>query len=140
VFFGGGFLAWVVLLVATMRTLGLTNTLFDNFLTNWDNAYFDGDHSYWRRKDNSINYREKEEHYEYYVPLAGFKKEDIAARIDEGRVHIVAKRNESTASYSFVLPDDEIELSSLSAKHEDGLLTVKIPKSEKAKAITIAID
>ncbi|MAH47202.1 hypothetical protein CMI37_15350 [Candidatus Pacearchaeota archaeon] len=124
----------------TMRTLTLTNTLFDNFLTNWDNAYFDGDHSYWRRKDNSINCREKEEHYEYYVPLAGFKKEDIAARLDEGRVHIVAKNeNDSTASYSFALPD-EVDLSSLSAKHEDGLLTVKIPKSEKAKAITIAID
>ena len=123
-----------------MRTLTLTNALFDNFLTNWDNAFFDGDHSYWRRRDSSINCRETEDSHEYYVPLAGFKKEDIAARIDDGRVYILAKRDENTASYSFALPNDEVDISNLSAKHEDGLLTVKIPKSEKAKAITIAID
>ena len=128
-----------MLYVVTMRTLTLTNSLFDNFLTNWDNALFDGDHSYWRRKDNSINYRETEEHYEYYVPLAGFKKEDLAARLDEGRVHIVAKRDESTASYSFALPE-EVDSSNMSAKHEDGLLTITIPKSEKTKATTISID
>jgi HSP20 family molecular chaperone IbpA len=123
-----------------MRTLTLTNTLFDNFLTNWDSAFFEGDHSYWRRLDNSINYREKEENYEYYVPLAGFRKEDIAARLDDGRVHIVAKRDENTASYSFALPSEEVDCSSLSAKYEDGLLTVNIPKSEKVKPTPITID
>jgi HSP20 family protein len=137
--FWGVFLAWVVLNDIIMRTLTMTNTLFDHFLTNWDKAFFDEDYSYWRRNDSSINCREKENSYEYYVPLAGFKKEDIAARLDEGRVHVVAKRYENTASYSFALPD-EVDLSNMSAKHEDGLLTVTIPKTEKAKAITIAID
>tara|TARA_Y100000593_G_scaffold41668_1_gene79888 strand:- start:579 stop:968 length:390 start_codon:yes stop_codon:yes gene_type:complete len=123
-----------------MRTFTMTNSLFDNFLTNWDNAFFDGDHSYWRRRDSSIDCRETEDSYEYYVPLAGFKKEDIAARLDDGRVFIAAKQEEGTTSYSFALPNDDVDTSELSAKHEDGLLTVTVPKSEKAKAITIAID
>ena len=123
-----------------MRTFTMTNALFDNFLTNWDKAFFDGDYSYWRRRDSSIECRETDDSYEYYVPLAGFRKEDIAARVDEGRVHIAAKKGEDTISYSFALPNEEVNTSSLSAKHEDGLLTVNIPKTEKAKAITIAID
>ena len=125
--------------ITIMKTLTLTNSLFDNFLTNWDNAFFEGDHSYWRRKDNSLNFRESEDNYEFYISLAGFKKEDIAARIDDGRVHITAKDGDSAASYSFALPD-EVDASVLSAKHENGLLTITIPKLERAKAITIAID
>tara|TARA_R100000808_G_C2148445_1_gene156592 strand:+ start:654 stop:1022 length:369 start_codon:yes stop_codon:yes gene_type:complete len=122
-----------------MRNIILTNSLFDNLLTNWDNAFFDGN-LHWRKRDSSIDCREDEDSYEYYIPLAGFKKEDIAARIDEGRVYVAANKGEDTAaSCSFALPD-EAEPSSLSAKHEDGLLTITIPKLEKAKAITIAID
>lgn len=124
-----------------MKTLTITNELFNNFITNWDKAFFDGDYSYWRRKDSSVNCRETEDSYEYYVPLAGFKKEDIAAQLDDGRVYIVVKQEEKdTTSCSFALPNDDVDISGLSAKHEDGLLTVTIPKSEKAKAITIAID
>ena len=74
-----------------MRNIILANSLFDSFLTNWDNAFFDGDHSYWRRRDNSINCREDEDSYKYYIPLAGFKKEDLAAKFDDERVNIAAK-------------------------------------------------
>ena len=107
------------------------------FWDEWDKAFLSDDWSHWR--ENIVPHKEHEDHYEYWINLAGFKKEDIAARIDDGRVHITAKDGDSAASYSFALPD-EVDASVLSAKHENGLLTITIPKLERAKAITIAID
>jgi HSP20 family molecular chaperone IbpA len=121
-----------------MTTLKLSNLMFDNFFTNWDRAFFEGDHSYWRR-NNTVKGRELEDSYEYSVPLAGFKKENIKATVHEGEVYIVAKQDDSTASYSFLIPEGG-DASSMSAKHKDGLLTVKIKKKESEKKIELTID
>ena len=121
-----------------MRTLTLTNSLFNNLLTNWDKAFSDEDYSYWRRKGEGVRGVELNDSFEYYEPLAGFKKEDIEATVSEGIVYISAKRGESTAFYSFRAPE-EGDVSKLSAKHEDGLLTVTVSKSEAVKPKTIEI-
>ena len=60
-----------------MRTLTLTNSLFNNLLTNWDKAFSDEDYSYWRRKGEGVRGVELNDSFEYYVPLGGFKKEEI---------------------------------------------------------------
>ena len=121
-----------------MSTLTLTNRLFDNFFTNADRAFFEGDHTYWRR-NNTVKGKELEDSYEYSIPLAGFKKENIKATVDEGEVYIVAKQDDSTASYSFLLPDGG-DISSMSASHKDGMLTVIINKKESEKKIELAIN
>lgn len=122
------------------------HTLFNNFFDDWDRAFFDGDHSYWRRNlstgvnaDSSIRHHDAGDHREVYVPLPGFKKEHIKGEINDGVVHISAERDENSAEYSFVLPDD-VDLSTISTKHEDGLLTVKVEKEAKSKNIEIKID
>ena len=115
----------------------LINRLFDDVFTNYDRAFFNEDHSYWRR-DTHVRSREHEDSYEYYVPLAGFKKEDIKVTIKGDEALVQAKKDENTATYSFLIPEDG-DLSRLSANHEDGLLTVKIEKAEKAKAIEVKI-
>ena len=135
---GGFFLAWFLLNKVIMRTLSLTNSLYDNFLTNWDRAFFEEDYSYWRR-DNHVKSSEKENSFEYYIPLAGFKKEDIKASVSDGLVAILAKKNDSTLSYSFEVPEGG-DSSKLSAKHEDGLLTVTVGKSEAVKPRNIDIN
>ena len=116
----------------------LTNRLFNDVFTNWDRAFFDGDHSYWRR-DNNVRSKELEGAYEYYVPLPGFKKEDIKATIHDGQAYLIAKKGDSTVSYSFFVPDDADITKKPSARHEDGLLTIKLNKKEGAKAIEINI-
>jgi len=121
-----------------MRTLTLTNSLFNNFLTNWDRAFFDEDYSYWRRREG-VRGKELEDSFEYYVPLAGFKKEDIEATVSDGLIHILAKKEEDTASYSFEVPEGG-DTSKLLAKYEDGLLTVTVGKADVVKPKTIDIN
>tara|TARA_Y100000310_G_scaffold237776_1_gene241067 strand:- start:90 stop:455 length:366 start_codon:yes stop_codon:yes gene_type:complete len=120
-----------------MRTLTLTNSLFNNFLTNWDRALFEGDHSYWRR-DNHVKSSEKEDSFEYYISLAGFRKEDIQATVSDGLVHVLAKKDEDTISYSFEIPEGG-DTSKLLAKHEDGLLTITVGKADTVKSKPIKI-
>lgn len=120
-----------------MKTLTLTNSLFDNFLTNWDRALFEGDHTYWRR-NNYIKSVEKEESFEHYVPLAGFKKEEIKASVSDGLVHVLAENEETTTSYSFEIMEGG-DASKLSARHEDGLLTITVGKVDLIKPKTIDI-
>ena len=122
-----------------MRTLTLRNNLFNDFLTDWNDAFFSEDYSYWRRNHKQINSTELDNSFEYYVPLPGFKKKDIKATINDGVVSLLAERDGSTASYSFSLPE-RVDISTLSAKHEDGLLTISVEKEEKVKPKSIKID
>ena len=114
----------------------ITNRLFDEFFTNWDSAFFEGDHSYWRRNDR-VRTKELKDSYEYYVPLPGIKKENIKATVKDGAVLLSVECAENTASYSFTLPDD-VNVSKLSASHEDGLLTIKI-SNKKNENVTASI-
>jgi len=115
----------------------LRNSLFDDFLVNWDKAFFNEDYSYWR-KGEEVRSRELDNSYEYYAPFAGFKKKDIKANVQDGVVSLFAKSSESSVSYSFLLPN-EVDASTLSAKYEDGLLTVKVNKKKKAKKIELKV-
>lgn len=115
----------------------LSRSLFDNFFTNSDRAFFDGDHSFWRR-NNLVSSKEKEDSYEHYVPLAGFKKENVSATASNGEVYVSARQGDSNASFSFLVAEDA-DVEGVSAKFEDGLLTVAVPKMASAQKINIEI-
>ena len=121
-----------------MSTYTLTNKLFNNFFTNWDQAFLSEDYTHWRRNDNFVKHTEEDNHHEYSIALAGFKKEDIKLKLNEQRVFIFVKNDEDNLSYSFSL-HEEVDFSSCSAKHENGLLTIKVNKSERSKPKTIEI-
>ena len=112
----------------------MTLSKLNNGVNVWDlfDAAVDhGDWSHWRR--NIIPHSEDEEGYHYFLNLAGFKKEDLDATIIDGVVSVKGKNNlGSTASYSFYIPEDA-DVSKMSAKLEDGLLTINLEKEEKVK-------
>lgn len=120
-----------------MLTLSLlSNGLSRNFWDEW-NAPLEKDWSQWR---NSIaSYRENEEGYDFFVNLAGFKKEDVEATVVDGVISVTANNKEgNTVSQSFQIPEDG-DLTKLDGKLEDGLLTVTIKKVEALKPLSIKI-
>ena len=119
----------------------LTNRLFNDVLTDWDRAFFNEDYSYWRRGlGNSVRVRSREldDSYEYYVPLAGFKKENVKANVEDGLVSVLAEQDENAVSCSVPLPEGA-DASSLEARLEDGLLTIKVTKKETERRIELKI-
>ena len=123
-----------------------------NWLPDIFNDFFDND---WMVRTNAtapaINVLENENSYEIEVAAPGMKKEDFKVHIDEiGNLAIemekkVDEKEEKKNghylrrefSYSkfqqtMVLPDD-VEREKISAKVENGVLNVIIPKIEKTK-------
>tara|TARA_R100000808_G_C2139009_1_gene146991 strand:- start:381 stop:740 length:360 start_codon:yes stop_codon:yes gene_type:complete len=116
----------------------LANRLFNDVFTNWDKVFFAGDYPCWHKNHNARS-KEFEDSYEYYVPLPGVKKEDIKVTLNDGEVHLTTKKDEGTANYSFLIPEDVNLIKQPSARHEDGLLTIKLNKKERTKALEIKI-
>ncbi len=94
--------------------------------------------------------REQEKTYELDVDLPGFRKEDIELELDGGYLTITAKKNESkdekdgkgqylrrerytgTCSRSFYV-GDALKPEDVSAKFENGILCVSVPKAAEQK-------
>ena len=124
-----------------------------NWVPSIFNDFFDND---WMVRTNAtapaINVLENENSYEIEVAAPGMKKEDFKVHIDENgnlAIEMEKKVDEKEEkknghylrrefSYSkfqqtMVLPDD-VEKDKISAKVENGVLNVIIPKIEKTKA------
>ena len=118
----------------------MTLSKLNNGLSAWnlfDDHFFNEDWSHWRR--NILPHNEDENGYNYFLNLAGFKKGDVDASVIDGLVSVKAKNKDgSTASYSFLLPDGADPLN-MSAKLEDGLLTISLEKEAKLKPVNIKI-
>ena len=94
--------------------------------------------------------RENKDSYDVFVDLPGFKKEDVKLDLDNGYLTISAQRNEElddkdnegryirqeratgSCARSFYV-GKELEPKDISAKFENGILTLHLPKAEAKK-------
>ena len=103
-----------------------------------------------------VNIQEKTDAYQLEVSAPGFDKSSFAVKLDGNLLTITAEKTEETKDEtaktirkefsqkafkrSFTL-DEKIEASAISAKYENGILSVVLPKKEEvkiaAKEITI---
>lgn len=98
------------------------------------------------------------DHYQLTADLPGFKKDDIEINVEDGILTISAERNEETedkdkkgryirrertyGSYKRSFDLTEVDDDNITAKYEDGVLTLTLPKKQVAeieskKSITI---
>ena len=82
-------------------------------------------------------FREQEEHYLAYFQLPGLKKGHVSVAIQEDMLKVSAKSPEDALVHidyekSFTLPED-VNVDELTAKLEDGILTVSVPKKAEVE-------
>ena len=98
-----------------------------------------------------VNIVEKNDHYHLQVAAPGFDKGDFNVKLEGDTLTISAEKKEETKSETdkvvrkefssksfkrtFTL-DEKIEAANISAKYENGILHVGIPKKETVKAVT----
>jgi len=115
-----------------------------------------GENEGWAAEDfvPAVDISEKEEAYYLEAEIPGMKKEDILIDVKDGILTISGERKyereEEKENYtrvercygtfhrSFTLPD-HIEEDKIDAEYKDGVLTVTLPKGEKAKPKTIDV-
>ncbi|MDY3869000.1 MAG: Hsp20/alpha crystallin family protein [Pyramidobacter sp.] len=137
--------------------------LFDELLNEpFERNFFTRSNPLYGKRGQNImktDVKEKEDAYEVDVDLPGFKKEDVAVKLENGYLTISAakqlsreeqpekhnyirkERYEGSCSRSFFIGDD-IRKEDISAKLEDGILRLTFPKKgqkeiEQSKVIAI---
>jgi len=119
--------------------------VFGRDLFNWENNNF----STTSTTLPSVNIKETADNYEVEVAAPGMNKDDFKITLDNGQLIISSvKQNEVNSreenftrrefSYqsfqrSFVLPKNVVDEEKISARYENGLLLLSIPKMEQAK-------
>ncbi|HTV22878.1 MAG TPA: Hsp20/alpha crystallin family protein [Polyangiaceae bacterium] len=102
----------------------------------------------------SVDITETAEAFEIKAELPDVKKEDVKVSVEDGELRISGERKQekedkgkrfhrierSYGSFmrSFTLPEN-VDDSKLSAEYKDGLLNVRLPKTERAKPKAIAV-
>lgn len=114
--------------------------LSDYFLTSILEDVFQ---THYTKKDNEDNITETTDSFDIEIDIPGVTKEDINISIESEHLKIIAqrKRGDSVVSdytkkykLSSVINKDDI-----TAKYENGVLTVKVGKKEKEKARKISV-
>ncbi len=123
--------------------------LFDDFfgreLFNWGN----NNYSATSTTVPSVNIRETGDNFEVEMAAPGMDKQDFKIELDGNTLTISSKKEYNQESEqegysrrefsyqsfqrSFVLPKDVVDVEQITAKYENGLLHLTIPKQEKAK-------
>lgn len=116
----------------------------------WDSDFWPGLFSYANKEGLGrgfpVNLYGDDESYYLVAELPGVRKEDIDLKLENAMVEIAAKRKlgegddarEFSMTRSVTIGDD-VNPDAVSAKLENGVLTVTLPKAEERKPKTIAI-
>ena len=124
-------------------------SFFDDFLSrdifNWGNTDFFSP----AKHSPAVNLKETDGHYQVDLAVPGLKKEDLKVQLDGNTLTIScekpAETNDQEARYisrefyygsftrTFQLQKDVVDVDQIDAKLEEGVLTLRIPKTEKAK-------
>lgn len=87
------------------------------------------------------SYRETEDSYIVEADLPGYKKEDVTVTWNAGKI-IISAKNQRNGSYykEFYISNWQSDPDKGNAKLEDGVLTVTLPKSERARGRVIRVE
>ena len=125
--------------------------LFDEFFDDsFDRAFFGGRNPLYGKHEKNLmktDVREVENHYEVDIDLPGFKKDEINVELQDGYLTVSAskgldkdqkdkegryirqERYSGTCSRTFYVGD--LKKEDISAKYEDGILRLTLPKAEE---------
>ncbi len=123
------------------------NGLLDNFFNDGFGTWNAFDHA--ESTLPSVNIKESNEGFNLSLEAPGFEKDNFKVELDNDRLTISAEvkneEEESNERYtrrefrarsfsrSFVLGENLVDGESISAKYENGILNVSLPKKEEAK-------
>jgi HSP20 family protein len=134
-----------------MKTGEMFPTVFEDFFKPW-NEWFDKG-GLWGNvlKTPAVNINETPDNYAVSVAAPGMKKDDFKINIEGNMINISCEKEEtkeekekkytrkeysfSSFSRSFTLPDDVLR-NKIEATYVDGVLNLRLPKSEESKKTT----
>ncbi|MFO7863532.1 MAG: Hsp20/alpha crystallin family protein [Salinivirgaceae bacterium] len=124
---------------------GLFGDFFDKELTNWSQNNYSASNT----TLPAVNIKDEEDKFTVQVAVPGMDKKDFNIDLNENMLTISSekedKKEDKDDSYTrreysyrsftrtFTLPENIVDSDKISAKYENGELTITIPKKEEAK-------
>jgi len=124
----------------------LFNDVFGKDLMDWNN---------WNSAEGNttlpaVNINETDNEYNIEMAAPGLKKENFKINYDNGRLMISSEKKDhkeekdqakitrrefcyQSFKRSFTIPEEEVKIDKISAKYENGILKICLPKREEAK-------
>ena len=117
-------------LVLSNRLNRLFNDVWGDFTTsdNGDTAWFP-----------AVNVVEDNGETRIFAEIPGVKPEDVKVSVENATLSIAGQKAGASFQRSFTLPST-VDAERIAAKYEHGVLTVALPRAEKAKPRQIAVE
>lgn len=82
---------------------------------------------------------ENDTQYVFSLEIPGFKREEIELSVEDDRLYLKASNKTKKFSERFVTLPNDVDVTNISAKLEDGVLLVTLKKNEEKKPRKIII-
>ena len=128
-----------------------TNSLFDSVFTDlFSDTFFEPQlttpRPYMARRQNGqvVN---RDEDWQVVFAVPGVKPEDVKVKVEDNLLNVSYNTADSTNDSSFVSSfsrswslEQDVSIDNIAASHENGVLTITIPKPESKKRVSRVID
>jgi len=131
-------------MTSLMRT---TNSLFDSLFSDiFYEPQLTTARPYMARRQNGqvVN---RDEDWQVVFAVPGVKPEEVVVKVEDNLLNVSYNTADSTNDSSFVSSfsrswslDNDVSIDNIAASHENGVLTITIPKPESKKRVSRVID
>lgn len=131
-------------MTSLMRT---TNSLFDSLFSDiFYEPQLTTARPYMARRQNGqvVN---RDEDWQVVFAVPGVKPEDVSVKVEDNLLNVSYDTDDNTNASSFVSSfsrswslDHDVSVDNIAASHENGVLTITIPKPESKKRVSRVID
>ena len=124
-----------------------TNSLFDNLFSDiFYEPHLTTARPYMARRQNGqvVN---RDEAWQVVFAVPGVKPEDVKVKVEDNLLNVSYNTADNTNASSFVSSvsrswslEQDVSIDNIAASHENGVLTITIPKPESKKRVSRVID
>ena len=121
--------------------------MYTNLLNQIENAFYESqsDDSFRKEGKGYVGPMEIKDEPDFYLVkkvIVGFESKEIAAHVRKSilKVSVNNEKGEPVNVVSLRVDPDYIDVSRISSKLKNGILEIKIPKSENSKAVKISVE
>jgi len=121
--------------------------MYTNLLNQIENAFYESqsDDSFRKEGKGYVGPMEIKDEPDFYLVkkiIVGFESKEITAHVRKSilKVSVDNKKGNPVDIVSLRVDPDYIDVSRISSKLKNGILEIKIPKSENSKAVKISVE
>jgi|TARA_R110001606_G_scaffold286581_2_gene434843 HSP20 family protein len=134
-----------------MTTLALRNrNMIDSLFNDVFDDFFTGNtltRPYMAPTNKTAQVINRDEDWQIVFAVPGVKKDEVEIKIDDHVLTVSYNNKKEDDRYSFVSSfsrswnvDRDVDVDKIKADHEDGILSITVPKPENKKRVTRIID